>query len=94
MIVNSAASNLRLSANPCARALSNAAGSSLQAQCDKAVAKGPLSEWNFAITSAGKLGCKSVYHAVCGGYDGTGQAEKVMFSSYVLLQFENYYIFF
>ena len=78
MIVNSAASNLHLSGNPCARALSNGAGSSSQAQCDKAVANGPVSEWNFAITSAGKLGCRSVYHAVCGGYDGTDQAEKVM----------------
>ena len=76
--MNSAGANLNLESNPCAKALSKVAGPHLQAECNKMVSGGSIADWDFAKTTAGKLNCKFVYHAVCGGYDkGAGQSEKV-----------------
>ena len=86
VIVNTAGGNLNLSSNPCAKALSNAAGPQLQAECSKITAGGSVSEWDFAKTTAGRLNCKFVYHAVCGGYDkGAGQSEKVRLRKSIVL---------
>eukprot|EP00794_Sanderia_malayensis_P007527 gene7528-8364_t len=79
VIVNTAGGDLNLSKNPCAQAISNAAGKKLQDECDRFVQQnGRLGAWSFAPTFAYSLKCKFVLHAVCEKYDGVpgGQAEQ------------------
>eukprot|EP00794_Sanderia_malayensis_P007530 gene7532-8367_t len=79
VIVNTAGGDLNLSKNPCAQAISNAAGKKLQDECDRYVQQnGRLGAWSFASTSAYSLKCRFVLHAVCEKYDGVpgGQAEQ------------------
>ncbi len=69
--MGTAASSLNLEQNPCALALSKAAGPSLQQQCSR---KGPIAEGNIAvIENKGNLDCKAVFFAVCSPWnDGKG----------------------
>ncbi len=55
--------------------LSNAAGPTLQAECQKLA---PIQVGDVAVTKAGKLPCRHILHVVAPGYDRPGgQAEKV-----------------
>ena len=62
VIVNSASSDLDLSKNASAKALSNAAGPALQQEC-KAIGK--VNTGDIVVTSGGKLNCKHVFHTSC-----------------------------
>ncbi|KAK2554340.1 Protein mono-ADP-ribosyltransferase PARP14 [Acropora cervicornis] len=70
IIVGTAASNLNLNQNPCARALRDAAGPSLQMECSTIgqVAAGDIA----VINSPGNLRCKAVIFAVCCEWDNGG----------------------
>lgn len=72
-IVNSASSDLDLSRNASAQALSNAAGPDLQQEC---TAIGQVQTGGIAVTSGGKLGCKYVFHTSCAQWEN-GKGEKV-----------------
>lgn len=62
-MVGTAASDLDLTKNPCARSLSEAAGKTLQQQCTK---KGPVAEGDIAvIDKTGSLKCDVAVFAVC-----------------------------
>lgn len=66
VIVNSASSDLDLSKNASAKALSNAAGSTLQQEC-KAIGK--VNTGDIVVTSGGKLDCKHVFHTSCAAWN-------------------------
>ena len=69
--MNTTTTNLDLSSNPCARAVSKNAGKSLQDECTAWVeANGQLPAYSFAETNGGMLKCKRVLHAVCAKYNG------------------------
>lgn len=74
ILVGTAASNLNLTQNPCAKALSQAAGPSLQQECInvESVAVGDIA----VITKPGKLKCNAVIFAVCSEWDN-GKGKKV-----------------
>lgn len=69
--MGTAAPSLNLEQNPCARALSKAAGPSLQQQCTK---RGTTAEGDIAvIEQTGKLKCQAVIFAICSQWkDGKG----------------------
>lgn len=72
--MGSAASDLNLERNPCARALSEAAGPSLQQQCNR---KGPIAEGDIVvIDQTGGLKCKAVIFAICPRWEN-GKGLKV-----------------
>ena len=73
VLVGTAASNLNLSHNPCARALSLSAGPGLQQECST---KGQVKVGDIAEVGPGNLNCRSVYFAVCSQWSG-GRGEKV-----------------
>ena len=73
MIVNSTSSNLDLSKNASAKALSAAAGSELQQEC-KAI--GQVQTGGIVVTSGGNLKCKHVFHTSCAGWEN-GKGEQV-----------------
>jgi len=62
VIVNSASSDLDLSKNASAKALSIAAGPALQQEC-KAIGK--VNSGDIVVTSGGKLNCRHVFHTSC-----------------------------
>ena len=82
ILVGTAASNLNLTQNPCARALSQAAGPSLQQECTNIghVAVGDIA----VISQPGNLQCKAVIFAICSQWDN-GKGKKVKSNYYDLL---------
>ena len=77
--MGTAASNLNLNQNPCATALSQAAGPSLQRECAKI---GRVAVGDVAVNSQpGNLNCKAVIFAVCSEWD-SGKGTKVNNSFY------------
>jgi len=68
-----------LNQNPCAKALSQAAGPSLQQECAKS---GRVAVGDVAVNSQpGNLKCKAVIFAVCSEWD-SGKGKKVNNSFY------------
>lgn len=72
-IVNTVASDLDLTKNKSAIALSNAAGPKLQQECK---GKGPLKTGEVLSTEGFSLGCKNVFHVVAAIWEN-GKGEKV-----------------
>ena len=73
VLVGTAGSSLNLSNNPCAKALSLAAGQGLQRECST---KGTVKEGDIAEVGPGNLNCRAVYFAVCSQWSA-GKGEKV-----------------
>ena len=74
ILVGTAASNLNLTQNPCAKALSQAAGPSLQQECTNI---GHVAVGDIAVnTQPGNLQCKAVIFAICAEWDN-GMGKKV-----------------
>ena len=74
MLVGTAASNLDLKRNPCARALSEGAGGTLQQHCAKIA---PVAEGDIAVVNqTGRLNCRAVAFAVCSEWNG-GRGKQV-----------------
>lgn len=74
--MGTAASSLNLEQNPCARALKNAAGASLQQECTK---RGPVREGDIAVinqTGPWGLKCHAVIFAICSQWNG-GKGKEV-----------------
>ena len=68
-----------LNANPCAKALLEVAGKELEEECKK---KGGLKIGEIAVTKAGKLDCKHVYHIFCASWaKGKGEPVSIIFLS-------------
>ncbi|KAL9972371.1 hypothetical protein ACROYT_G018656 [Oculina patagonica] len=65
-IVNSTSSDLDLSRNASAKALSDAAGPMLQQEC-KAIGK--VNDGDIVVTSGANLNCKHVFHTSCAGWN-------------------------
>ena len=76
MIVNSTSTDLDLSRNASAKALSSAAGPKLQQEC-KVIGKVDTGE--IVVTSGANLLCKHVFHTSCAGWEN-GTGEQVHFS--------------
>lgn len=78
MLVGTAAPDLDLNRNPCARALSEAAGQNLQQQCIKIA---PVAEGDIAVVNqTGRLDCQAVTFAVCSQWNGgSGKQVKRLF---------------
>lgn len=75
VLVGTAAHNLSLNQNPCASALSQAAGQGLQRECDS---KSPVSVGNIAVLhQVGRLKCQAVIFAICSEWD-SGKGKKVL----------------
>ena len=72
-IVNSTSSDLDLSRNASAKALSAAAGPKLQQECN---AIGKVETGGIVVTSGGKLECKHVFHTSCASWEN-GKGEQV-----------------
>ena len=66
MIVNSTSSDLDLTKNASAKALSDAAGPMLQQECN---AIGIVNTGDIVVTSGGDLPCKHVFHTSCAGWN-------------------------
>lgn len=81
-IVNSTSSDLDLSRNASAKALSDAAGPTLQQEC-KAIGK--VETGNIVVTSGGNLGCEHVFHTSCAEWEN-GKGEQVRYSCFYLLK--------
>lgn len=74
ILVGTAASNLNLTQNPCAKALSQAAGPSLQQECTNI---GRVAVGDIAVNNQpGNLKCKAVIFAICSDWDN-GKGKKV-----------------
>ena len=73
VIVNSTSSDLNLSANASAMALSAAAGPRLQQECNTI---GKVDTGEIVVTSGANLACKHVFHTSCAGWEN-GAGEKV-----------------
>lgn len=74
ILVGTAPSNLNLTQNSCARALSQAAGPSLQQECTNI---GHVAVGEIAVnTQLGNLKCKAVIFAICSEWDN-GKGKKV-----------------
>ena len=57
---------LDLQSNACAKALSDAAGSTLQSECNAQKTEDKkLKDGDIVVTTGGKLKCKAVFHAMC-----------------------------
>ena len=81
MYINSTNHQLNLSQGAVAQALAKAAGPALQDECNK---KAPIQDGEIAVTGAGKLPCRHVFHVVAPKYDGAGgKAEKVNFNEQI-----------
>ncbi|XP_022791105.1 poly [ADP-ribose] polymerase 14-like [Stylophora pistillata] len=75
ILVGTAASNLSLSQNPCARALSQRAGPALQRECDN---RGHVAVGDIAVVDQpGNLKCQAVFFAVCSEWE-SGKGKKVL----------------
>ena len=66
VIVNTTSSDLNLTSNASARALSDAAGPMLQQEC-KAI--GNVNTGDIVVTSGANLKCKHVFHTSCPGWN-------------------------
>lgn len=66
MIVNSTSSDLDLTRNASAKALSDVAGPVLQQEC-KAIGK--VDTGDIVVTSGAKLRCKHVFHTSCAAWN-------------------------
>ena len=77
MIVNSTSTELDLSRNASAKALSAAAGPKLQQEC-KAIGK--VKTGAIVVTSGGNLDCKHVFHTSCAAWEN-GKGEQVLNTS-------------
>ena len=73
VIVNTTSSNLNLSENASAKALSAAAGPKLQQEC-KTI--GQVKTGEIVVTNGANLACKHVFHTSCAGWE-KGEGEKV-----------------
>ena len=71
--MNSTSSDLDLSRNASAKALSDAAGPTLQQECKKI---GKVETGDIVVTRGGNLGCKHVFHASSAGWEN-GKGEQV-----------------
>lgn len=77
VIVNSTATNLKLSQGAVSARLLAAGGASIQAECTANYPKGITFD-QIAETSGGQLLCQIIYHCACPEWDkGTGHSEKV-----------------
>ncbi|XP_068729497.1 protein mono-ADP-ribosyltransferase PARP14-like [Montipora capricornis] len=74
VIVNSTSSDLNLESNQSAKALSVAAGPTLQQEC-KAI--GQVPQGGIVVTSGGSLHCKHVFHTNCSQWEN-GKGEQVL----------------
>ena len=87
MLVNTAAEDLQLEKNACAKAFKKAGGPKLQRLCDNVVqSRGSvIPAGEIAITGAAKLqqnGVKLIFHAVCSQWQpGTG--DRVCYSMFL-----------
>ncbi|XP_071793811.1 protein mono-ADP-ribosyltransferase PARP14-like isoform X2 [Asterias amurensis] len=69
VIVNTAGSDMNLTSGKVSQAISQAAGPTLQQECDTLIAiQGNVASWLFVETGPGLLTCKKIYHCVCEGY--------------------------
>ena len=85
--INSSNGNLDLTQGAVAQAMAKAAGPALQAECKK---KAPIPAGGVAVTGAGELTCRYVFHVNAPSYDGAGgQAEKVI--NLLLIKLEDAY---
>ena len=84
ILVGTAGQDLNLSNNPCARALSEAAGQCLQQQCTN---NGPVAEGDITLLSqTGNLNCRAVIFAVCSHWnDGRGKEVSSLTISVTIL---------
>jgi len=75
ILVGTATSNLNLTQTPCARALSQAAGPSLQQECTNI---GHVAVGDIVVNNQpGNLKCKAVIFAICSEWDnGEGKKAK------------------
>lgn len=74
ILVGTASGNLNLDQNPCAMALSRAAGQGLQRECNT---KKPVAVGDIAVLSqTGRLNCQAVIFAICCDWND-GQERKV-----------------
>ena len=76
-IVNSTSTDLDLSRNPSAVALSTTAGPTLQQEC-KAI--GEVQTGGIVVTTGGNLKCKHVFHSSCSGWEN-GKGEQVPYGT-------------
>ncbi|XP_071793808.1 protein mono-ADP-ribosyltransferase PARP14-like isoform X2 [Asterias amurensis] len=69
VIVNTAGSDMNLTIGKVSQAISQAAGPTLQQECNTLIAaRGSVASWLFVETGPGLLTCKKIYHCVCEGY--------------------------
>ncbi len=69
VIVNTAGSDLNLASGKVSQAISQAAGPTLQQECNTLIAaRGNVASWLIVETGPGLLACKKIYHCVCEGY--------------------------
>ena len=77
VLVGTAARDLSLSNNPCARALRKEAGEGFQREC---TSKSPVAVGDIAVLDqTGKLSCQAVMFAVCSDWDN-GKGKKVIYT--------------
>ena len=69
MYVNTSNEQLNLAMGTISAIIAKAAGPKLQQECSQ---KAPIKPGDVAITTAGDLKCKNVFHTVLCGYDGPG----------------------
>ena len=74
VLVNTTNNQLNLSSGAVSQALLKAGGPSLQDECNK---KAPVKTGGMAVTSAGSIPCKYIFHIVIPSYDGAA-SEKVI----------------
>lgn len=75
VLVGTASEDLQLHKNPCARALSEAAGHTLQQQCSKI---GPVAVGDIAVLNqTGNLNCQTVIFAACSSWNN-GRGKQVL----------------
>lgn len=75
VLVGTASEDLQLHKNPCARALSEAAGHTLQQQCSKV---GPVAVGDIAVLNqTGNLNCQTVIFAACSSWNN-GRGKQVL----------------
>ncbi|XP_071793732.1 protein mono-ADP-ribosyltransferase PARP15-like isoform X2 [Asterias amurensis] len=68
-IVNTTGSDLDMKNGMVSQAIFQAAGPTLQQECDFwKDALGSVAQWSFIDTGPGRLNCQKIYHCVCEGY--------------------------
>ena len=76
--------DLDLSKGRASNALSEAAGSSIQAECKKKYPKG-IRHGELAVTRAGKLNCSSVFHCTLPKYSGKKEEQVDLCLCYTMV---------